>query len=88
MRVMVVYKQAQEYTSEVEQYMADFTRQTGLKLETLDPEAPGSAGFCEAYDIVEYPTIVALSNDGQVQNTWRGLPLPMISEVSYYAGAN
>jgi len=36
------------------------------------------------YDIVEYPTIIALSDSGQLQNLWRGLPLPTISEVSFY----
>ena len=45
-------------------------------------------GFCETYDIVEYPTIVALSDSGQLQNQWRGLPLPTISEVSYYVQSN
>jgi len=27
---------------------------------------------------------VALDDNGQLQNLWRGLPLPTISEVSYY----
>ena len=44
----------------------------------------GGSGFCKTYDIVEYPTVVALSDSGQLQNMWRGRPLPTISEVSYY----
>ncbi len=84
MRVVVVYKQATDYARRVDDFMGDFKRQTGRDLETLDPDTRDGSGFCRAYDIVEYPTLIALSDDGQVQNTWRGLPLPTISEVSYY----
>lgn len=84
MRVVVVYKTASEEARTVEDYLRDIARQTSHELETLDPESKDGIGFCEAYDIVRYPTIVALSDDGQMQNMWVGLPLPTISEVSYY----
>lgn len=84
MRVVVVYKQQTDYARRVDEYMEDFRRQTGHELETLNPDTRDGAGFCRTYDIVEYPTIVALSDDGQLQNQWRGLPLPTMSEVSYY----
>lgn len=85
MRVVVVYKQATDYSRQVEEYLESFRRQTGRELETLDPETRDGSGFCQTYDIVEYPTVVALSDDGQMQSQWKGLPLPTISEVSYYA---
>lgn len=85
MRVVVVYKQQTDYARDVESFLFDFKRLTGRDLETLDPESPGGISFCEAYDIVEYPSIIALSDDGHMQNYWRGLPLPTLSEVSYYA---
>ena len=84
MRVVVVYKQATDYARQVDDYIADFKRQTGHDLETLDPESPDGISFTGAYDILEYPTIIAISDDGQLQNQWRGVPLPTISEVSYY----
>lgn len=84
MRVVVVYKDNTEFTRTVDDYLRDFTRQTGNELETLDPETPDGASFCRTYDIVEYPTIIVLSDDGNLQQLWRGLPLPTISEVSYY----
>lgn len=85
MRVVVVYKQATDYARQVDSFLFDFKRQTGRELETLDPETREGTGFCETYDIVEYPTIIALSDSGQMQNMWKGMPLPTISEVSYYA---
>lgn len=85
MKVVVVYKQQTDYARQVEEYIADFKRQTGRDLETLNPESPDGISFCGAYDILEYPTLVALSDDGQMQHQWRGVPLPTISEVSFYA---
>jgi len=84
MRTVVIYKDESDYAREVTDYLRDFTRQTGHMLETMDPETPEGMDFCRAYDIVEYPSVVALSDDGSLQNLWRGLPLPTISEVSYY----
>ena len=84
MRVAVVFKDQTDYTRSVTDFLRDFEIQTGHELETINPESPGGIQFCESYDIVEYPTIIALSEGGTMQNSWRGLPLPTISEVSYY----
>ncbi len=84
MRVVVVYKDESDYTRDVLDFLRDFERQTGHVLETLDPDSSDGEQFCRAYDIVEYPTVIALSDDSVMQNTWSGLPLPTISEVSYY----
>lgn len=84
MRVVAIYKENTDYARQITDYLRDFKRQTGHDLETLNPDTPDGASFCRTYDIVEYPTIIAVSDDGALQNMWRGLPLPTISEVSYY----
>lgn len=84
MRVVVLTKEQTDYARQVSDYMADFKRLTGHELEQLDPESKEGISLCEAYDILQFPTILALSYDGQVQNQWTGLPLPTMSEVSYY----
>lgn len=84
MRAIIVYKPSSEHASTVEGYMRDFSRQTGKQLETVDPESRDGADLCRTYDIVEYPSVLALSDDSQLQTMWRGLPLPTINEVSYY----
>lgn len=84
MGVLVIYKQASEHRRDVESFMVDFERQTHLFLETIDPESRSGADICRLYDVVEYPTLVAVAGDGQMRNMWRGLPLPTIDEVSYY----
>lgn len=85
MRVVAIYKTESEVARPTEDFLRDFNRQTGRDIEVLDPETKDGVAFCEAYDVLQYPTLIALSDDGQMQNTWTGLPLPTISEVSYYA---
>lgn len=84
MKAVIIYRPESDHARAVEDYLRDFSRQTGRELETMDPDSSDGAELCRVYDIVEYPTVIALSDDGQLQNNWRGLPLPTISELSYY----
>lgn len=84
MRTLVVTKDNMDYSRAVDTFLGDFQRQTGRELEVINPDSLDGATFCRTYDIVEYPTVIALSDEGQVQNMWAGTSLPTISEVSYY----
>lgn len=88
MRVVIVAQPDTDYSRSIETFVEDFARQTGKILEQLDPDSLEGEQFCRAYDIVEYPTMIALSDDGQMQAMWTGTALPTISEVSYYATQN
>lgn len=85
MRVIAVFKDHTDYARTVLDFLRDFEMQTGRRLETIDPDSPDGMLFCDSYGIIEYPTVIAISEDGYMQGFWRGLPLPTISEVSYYA---
>lgn len=80
----IIYRYESDHAREVLDYLRDFTQQTGKTIEEVDPDTREGAHTCRTYDIVEYPTVIALSNDGQLQHLWRGRPLPTINEVSYY----
>lgn len=88
MRVVAVWRDNTDYARTVTTFLTDFARQTGLAIEELDPDTKEGESFCRAYDIVEYPTIIAVSDGGQVQQLWKGTTLPTISEVSYYVSQN
>ncbi|WP_338520954.1 hypothetical protein V4210_00805 [Candidatus Nanosynbacter sp. BB002] len=79
-----MYKTESDHARTVFDYLRDFKNQTGHDLEEVNPDSAAGSDFCRTYDIVEYPTIIALSDGGQLQNMWRGTPLPTISEVSFY----
>ncbi len=84
MKVKIFYKQQMDYTRTVEDWLRDFERQTGRSIERVDPESLDGISFCRTYDILEFPSIVALSDDGVLQNIWRGTLMPSINEVNYY----
>ena len=85
MKVMVVYKTESDYARRVIDFMRDIKHQTGYEMEEINPDTREGTNICRNYSIVEYPTIVAVNHEGVLQNMWRGLPLPTISEVGYYA---
>lgn len=84
MKVSIVYHEESDYARDVRDFLRDYESQTGRRLDTVDPDSADGAQFCRTYDIVEYPSVVATTDDGVLQNLWRGLPLPLINEVSYY----
>ena len=84
MRVFVVYKPDSEHAREVVDYLRDFERQTGYRIEEINPETRDGDAICRLYDIVQYPTIVAVDDDGVMQTAWAGSPLPLMDEVSFY----
>ena len=82
MRVVCIYRENQDYSRAVNEWLRDFHRQTGHELETMDPDQ--NTSFCESYDVVEYPTILALGDRGEVRAMWRGTNLPLINDVLFY----
>jgi len=85
MRVVMVTKDGEDYSTRAETFVTDVFRQTGHQIEILNPDSPEGKTFCDAYDIMGYPTLIALANDGQVQQVWQDI-FPTIDEVGYYAG--
>lgn len=84
MRVVCVYREGEDYTRTVEEWIHELERRTGHEIETMSPDGREGVQFCQAYDIVEYPTILALSEDGAVAAMWRGKELPLFDEVIYW----
>ena len=82
MRVVCMYRDNQDYTRSVNEWIENIRRQTGREIEIMDPDK--NTGFCEAYDVVEYPTILALGEQGDVRASWRGRNLPLVNDVLYY----
>ena len=82
MRVVCIFRDNQDYSRTVTEWLENFRRQTGREIEIMNPDENSS--FCETYNVVEYPTIMALGNNGEVRASWRGRDLPLINEVLYY----
>lgn len=84
MRLVCVWREGQDYSRTVEEWIREFERRTGVEMESLDPDTRDGEGFCRAYDVVEYPTILALGDNGAALAVWRGQMLPTFDEVTYW----
>ena len=86
MRIVVVWRDNTDYAREVIDFLREFKRRTGKDIESLDPDSREGENFARTYDIMQYPTIIAVSNNmGMEQKRWSGKPLPLIDEVNFYA---
>jgi hypothetical protein len=41
--------------------------------------------MAQLYDVVRYPAILVIDNDGRLQKFWQDQPFPLIDEVYSYA---
>lgn len=86
MKVIVLYRPNSDHASTVESFARDFERQhdIGAKLELVSVNTRDGAALASLYDIMAYPSILALSDDGSVLNVWIGPGLPLMDEVASY----
>ncbi len=84
MRVVVIWRDESDYARSVIEWLHDCERRIGVAPESFSPDEPEGESLCRAYDIVEYPTILAMDGQGKMLQMWRGRDLPRIDDVSYY----
>jgi hypothetical protein len=82
MKVCVLYHPASDQARPVEEFIREFDRVYGRTIDQVSLETREGSAMASLYDIVEYPALVALRENGQIYNTWQGLPLPLMDEVA------
>lgn len=85
MRVIVLYRPSSEHGRDVETFINDFHRQhDATHLEVMNVDSREGSATASLYDVMQYPTILALGNDGSLIKSWEGDTLPLMDEVAYY----
>jgi len=88
MRVVVLYRPNSESAQAVEAFAAEFSRRyRDKKLELMNVDTRDGSAVASLYDVLQYPAVLALTDDGQIIREWQTAHMPLISEVSYYAAA-
>ena len=88
MKVVVLYRPNSEHSRRVEEFAHDLTKTHGeSKIELMSLDTRDGVSTASLYDIVQYPAILALANDGRLLKNWQGEALPLMNEVAYYAVA-
>lgn len=84
MKVVVLYRPNSEHGRLVETFVHDYQAAHDGHLEVLNVDSRDGDATASLYDIMQYPAILVLRDDGQVLKSWEGESLPMMSEVAYY----
>lgn len=87
MKVLVLYQPNSDHARDVETFVRDFQRQHDMganKVELVSVNTRDGAATASLYDILAYPAVLALANDGAVLNAWPGPQLPLMNDISSY----
>ena len=85
--MLVLYRPNSEYATMVETYARDFQRQYDAKLELVSVNTRDGAALASLYDIMSYPSIMAIADNGSVLNSWIGPQFPLMDELAVYTRA-
>lgn len=87
MRVIILYRPNSEHARKTEEYITDFERfHPGQMLESLNIDSQEGADTAQLYGVMVYPAVLALKDDGQMQQMWEGIDkLPLMNDLIYYA---
>lgn len=84
MKALLLYHPQSEHSRIVEEYVRDFERQRNLKIKLESLDTPEGADKARLYDIVQYPALIVVRDDGQLMKDWQGDQLPLMDEVAGY----
>ena len=81
----MLYRSNSEHGRKTEEFMRDFARRyPTITLESHSIDAKEGNAMAVLYDIVDYPGILAVQEDGSASAIWQGDQLPLIDEVAGY----
>ena len=85
MKVVVLYRPKSEHSRKVEDFVKDIEkRNPSGKIELVNVDSRDGSATASLYDVVQYPAVLALQNDGQLLKEWQGSTMPLLNDVSYY----
>ena len=84
--MLILYRPRSDHARNVESFVRDFQSRHGIDhVEVLDVDSRDGMAMATLYDIMNYPAILALRNDGSIVKSWEGETLPLMDEVAYYS---
>lgn len=88
MKVLILYRPQSEHGRQVEEFIHDFQRRHDNRhLEILNVDSRDGIATATLYDVMEYPAILVIQDDGIIQKSWAGSSLPLMDEVAAYASS-
>ncbi len=89
MRIVVLYHPKSDHVGRVEEYAHEYHRRhPDRELELLSLETKPGWEMAKLYDVVRYPAVIAIAEDGEMQQLWQDELLPLLGELDAYANAS
>ena len=84
MRVIALYDPKSEQARALEELNRELARRGSSMVELLSTETIDGSEMTQIYDVMQYPTLLALDSRGQLQFMSSDGTIPLINDVSYY----
>lgn len=84
MKAIALYKPDSEFSRSVEEFAHDMASRTQFEVELINVDSRQGDSLARLYDIVQYPSVVVIRDDGQLVKSWSGVPLPLVNDVLGY----
>lgn len=84
MKALILYRPNTEHELSVQQYARDFARHTGKDLPLVDVDSREGSELAQLYDVMKFPSIIAIDDMGRMLQLWDSEMLPRFDEVNYY----
>lgn len=86
--MLVLYRPNSEHGRIVEEFIHDFQRRhADERMEILNVDSREGSAMASLYDVMQYPAVLVVQDDGFIQRSWAGDNLPLMDEVASYARA-
>lgn len=81
-----MYRPDSEHERAVDTFVRDFRRlhDFGSRLELVSMNTRDGVAMASVYDILAFPAILVLADNGSVLRAWSGMPLPLMNDVAGY----
>lgn len=85
MKTVILYRPNSDHARRVEEFIHEYNRgYTNVRLEAVNVDSRDGAALASLYDIMSYPAIMVLQDDGAASMVWQGDQLPLLDEVESY----
>ena len=84
MKACILYRPKSEFARMVEDYARDFKRTKALDIELIDLNTREGDSKAKLYDIVRYPCLMIVQENGQLIKNWQGENFPLMNELAVY----
>ncbi len=85
MKAVILYRPNSDHERTVLDYVRDYKRlHPDKNIDLLSLDTVDGADKARLYDITQYPSVMVLTNDGQLQKFWQGELFPLFNELDSY----